>query len=263
MTRKRESRARDVSLCTSRATDWWASWAERVCYYRLTSFILQLMPLPPTSALLLCVRVRPCVLMLISHVWLLSCRNRTSEHRHLVDSMVHLQVHNSPDLGPRNNNLHVTDISRVKCKWLDETEIGVILWNVRMSASNGFNLRIASVPFLPPLVLQRTETPLWWSSDTGATASCSTWAALHSLLDMAMWRVEPVYSSITGEGTELATRLFHSCCKISYKDTRMHVHTLTCSVKLVLSHKKWRGWERGQAGSISVSIQTLHNIVSD
>lgn len=34
-------------------------------------------------------------------------------------------------------------------------------------------------------------------------------------------------------------RLFHSCCKISYKDTRMHVHTLTYSyIQLVLKGEK-------------------------
>lgn len=88
---------------------------------------------------------------------------------------------------------------RRKCTgWKEKVHI---IGNVRMSASNDSNSRIASVPFLPPLVLPdegnpihgdilRQELPLSVLPELLYTQS----------LDAATWRVEPVYVLISRGG---------------------------------------------------------------
>lgn len=98
--------------------------------------VMRLTTLPPATALLLslyvsvCRGVRAthvclCVFMHIRHVWL-SCRSKTDEHRHLVESLVYpqgLQIQNSPDPGPRNNILNVTDCIKGETHAVGRTRI--------------------------------------------------------------------------------------------------------------------------------------------
>lgn len=136
--------------------------------------------------------------MHIWHVWLLNCRSRIDKHRHLVEYIVcpqWLQILNSPDLGPRDNILYVTDCIKGEVYVVSRAilrncsgwkEIVNIRGNVRVSGSNGSSSRTASGSSSG--FLSHSFHP--WSYGRlkhldgdcliqGAT-SCSTWAALHS-----------------------------------------------------------------------------------
>lgn len=199
--------------------------------------LIQLMTLPPTTALLLCMHlcVEVCMLHRCACVCLcifgmcdlLSCRSRIDEHRHLVESIVRpqwLQIQNSPDPGPRNDILYVTDCIKGKavrrkrlrnCTGWKKNIIG----SVRISGSQ---TRLLIRRLL--LVLPAVSCPI-----------PSTLGSYGHLCDLPTPELRPVlpellYTRISDTAmmseTSLlidrrggATHLLHSCCKISYKDT--------------------------------------------
>lgn len=226
MKRRRESRGRGVSRCTSRDAAWRASWVACVCYCQLM-LIMQLTTLPPATALLLslyvsvCRGVRathvcPCVFMHIRHVWL-SCRSRTDEHRHLVECLVYpqgLQIQNSPDPGPRNNILNVTDCIKGEAHAVGRTRIRNntgweekvnTLWKLRMSGwqTSFFSLRTASGFYS---FLSHSFHPWSYGRLRHLYGDLLTQEILPGLPELlytrilytVMWRVEPVYSLIEG-----------------------------------------------------------------
>lgn len=120
----------------------------------------------------------------------------------------------SPSSGTKKRQVWAPT-SRVKRRWSGEQDSDTVLVERRF-----WFFQEPLVPFLPPLVLRTIKTPPQWPSDTGST-SCSNWAALHS----------NIWHSNVKSGTSLLVdcACFHSCCKISYKDT----HTQLSSVGML------------------------------